>query len=192
MRHLIPIIISLISFGFIQTIHAQQGFKYGSHTMKIAGTSTLHDWESNVTKLSGNATISIDDNRLSGISQLQISIPVESIISTKGSIMDNKTYEALKSDKHPNITFKLSYVSNIQATGNAQVVTAQGNLTMAGSTKYISMEVKAILNSDGSITFQGSKDLKMTDFGVSPPTAMLGSIKTGDDITITFSMKLIK
>jgi hypothetical protein len=32
----------------------------------------------------------------------------------------------------------------------------------------------------------------MTDYGVSPPTAMLGTIKTGNDITVSFSSKIVK
>jgi hypothetical protein len=32
----------------------------------------------------------------------------------------------------------------------------------------------------------------MTDFGIGPPTALLGTLKTGDDITIAYTLHLAK
>ncbi len=35
------------------------------------------------------------------------------------------------------------------------------------------------------------KKLKMSDFGVEPPNAMLGTLKTDDEISISFKITLI-
>jgi hypothetical protein len=32
----------------------------------------------------------------------------------------------------------------------------------------------------------------MTDFKIDPPTALMGTMKTGDEITISFNVKLAK
>ena len=49
--------------------------------------------------------------------------------------------------------------------------------------------LKAIYQDSGDkITFSGEKELKMTDFNVTPPTAMFGAIKSGDDITIKYDV----
>jgi hypothetical protein len=37
----------------------------------------------------------------------------------------------------------------------------------------------------------GSKKLKMTEFDMVPPTALMGTIKTGDEVTVTFNLNLI-
>jgi hypothetical protein len=37
---------------------------------------------------------------------------------------------------------------------------------------------------------KGSKKIKMTDFNVEPPSFMFGSVKTGDEITVTFDVTL--
>jgi hypothetical protein len=42
--------------------------------------------------------------------------------------------------------------------------------------------------SGNRIQIKGSKKVKMTDFNISPPTAMLGTLKTGDEVTISFTL----
>jgi hypothetical protein len=42
---------------------------------------------------------------------------------------------------------------------------------------------------DKSFTVTGVKKMKMTDYNVKPPTALLGTIKTGNDITISYNLK---
>ena len=46
------------------------------------------------------------------------------------------------------------------------------------------------MNADKSITFNGSYKLKMTEYKVDPPTAMLGAIKTGDGIEVKYNLIL--
>ena len=43
---------------------------------------------------------------------------------------------------------------------------------------------------DGSIALTGSLSLLMTDFGVEPPTAMLGMMKTADQVTVKFELRV--
>ena len=50
------------------------------------------------------------------------------------------------------------------------------------------MDVYCLLNKDGTVTCTGSYTLKMTDYDVKPPTFMLGAMKTGDSITLNFTM----
>jgi filamentous hemagglutinin family protein len=46
------------------------------------------------------------------------------------------------------------------------------------------------VGSDGSVTFSGSKKLKMTDYGIKPPTALMGTMTVGDEVEIVFSVTL--
>ncbi|EPR65510.1 hypothetical protein ADICYQ_5431 [Cyclobacterium qasimii M12-11B] len=60
---------------------------------------------------------------------------------------------------------------------------------MAGNTQTVSFLLK-ILTEGESISLSGSADVKLTDFKVDPPTAVFGTIKTGDEMTINIKMKL--
>ena len=42
------------------------------------------------------------------------------------------------------------------------------------------------------IVFRGELTLKMSDYEISPPTALMGTIKTGDEVTIRFSIPFQK
>ena len=158
----------------------------GSSKMKITGSSNVHEWEENVNKTTGNASMDASENFQ--IDQLVFKAEVTSIKSTKGSIMDNKTYEALKSDKHPYIIFELDKVLKASPVSGGYWLNTQGYLTIAGTKKLVKLDVKAILNSDGSIAFEGTKVFNMSEFGIDPPTAMMGSMKVGDEVKIKFKI----
>jgi hypothetical protein len=46
------------------------------------------------------------------------------------------------------------------------------------------------VQADGSIAVRGSVPLFMSDFGIEPPTAMLGMLKTADQVTVKFELAL--
>ena len=165
------------------SLYAQNEYVLKANKVTVAGTSTLHDWESDVTKVEWSGTITTDNGKLTQINNVSVRIPVESIKSTKGRIMDSKTYEAFNSDKNPYITYKLQH-----AEVNGDMITANGQLTMAGATKSIPLKVKATVGANEEIRFSGFYDLKMTDYKMEPPTAVMGTIKVGDQITVKFDL----
>lgn len=158
--------------------------------MVVKGTSNLHNWESEVKEVRANGGMVLDATGLKMIQWLYVEIPVKTIKSPKGSIMDGKTYDALNADNYPNITYKLEKVSGLTKTAAGYGINATGSLTIAGTTNKIDLYVQAKVGNDGSITFNGSKKLKMTDYKVKPPTALMGTLTTGDEIEIAFQVTL--
>lgn len=149
-------------------------------TMSVSGTSTLHDWKSDVESISGSGQVTLENNEITEISGYTVTIPVESIKSGKKK-MDKKTFQALKQAEHPNIQYSVK--SFTRKTANS--LNCQGSLTIAGKTKPISMEVKYQLSTHG-LFISGELSLLMSDFDIAPPRAMAGTIKTGDKITISY------
>jgi polyisoprenoid-binding protein YceI len=145
--------------------------------MWVDGTSTVHDWTVDVERVSG--TLFQNGTKIDSV---KITVPVNSMKSGKSG-MDDKVYEALKSSRFPNISI---IGKNIDLSSGSAVV--QASVTIAGATKTVPVTVKRTVA--GSVaTYTGSVNLKMTDFRVSPPTAMLGAIKAGDAITLRFDLK---
>lgn len=165
--------------------HTLKSFK-----MSIAGTSSLHKWESSAGTATVKSDIVINEAGLEAINSLYLEVDGKSIKSTKGSVMDKKTWEALKTDQYPKITYQLSKIESITPAGGDYDIKALGNLTIAGVKQTISMTVKGKILSNGSLSIKGSKALKMTDFKIDPPTALMGTLKTGNDITISFDIVL--
>ncbi len=155
-------------------------------TITISGTSTLHDWESIVESPKGEYVF---DEKT--IKSLTLNIPVTSIKSKQEEkLMDKKTYEALNSDKNPTIIFQLTEPATPLINGSEAQVTLTGNLTIAGITKKISIKSSGKKNSSGAFQFTGVVPLKMSDYKIKPPVAMLGLIKTGDAINIMFDVTI--
>ncbi|WP_367391247.1 YceI family protein [Lewinella sp. LCG006] len=166
-----------------------QSYRLTKSDFSISGTSNLHDWESAVTKVSWRGTFSFSDGVLSELSDVKVNIPVDGITSTKGRIMDGKTHTALKAEEHPNIVFTLTS-ANITNNSNKSTVAAKGKLTVAGVTKTINLQVLFTPLADGQCQVTGTYPMKMTDYGIEPPTALLGTLTTGDDVTIKFNLTL--
>ena len=181
MKYTIAILLTAL---FTFTVQAQQQLQLIDVSLEIDGTSNIHDWTSVAETVTINGTYSQTEGKMT-IPTLRVKIPVESIKSSKGRIMDNKTYDALQSEQHPAITFTLKELSEI----NAALVKAVGTLTIAGKAKTISLTADRQLDGKGVLTFSGKKALKMTDFGIDPPTALLGTLKTGDDVTISYRLR---
>lgn len=188
MRRLFTVV--LVTVLFLSYTSAQNNFEITSSQMTVAGTSNVHEWESNVTKVNAKGDIVLEASTLKTIKNLTVEIPVGAIKSSKGSMMDKKTWSALQKDAHPTITYTLTKVNSLIKNGDSYDIKTTGNLTMAGETRAIEMTVKGKVLSDGSLQFEGSKKLKMTDFKIDPPTALMGAMKTGDEVTISFNVKL--
>ena len=173
-------------FGLIIfSAQAQETYEVADNSiMMIKGTSTLHDWESEVTEIKGKARLEVQ-NQCPQFEKVTLTIPVKSIKSGK-SAMDKNTYEALHEREYPTIQFALQQIKPL-ASGKIQ---ATGELRMVGTLRLVQVEAKYEVVSPSLIRLMGTHTMKMTDFGIEPPTAVFGTIKTGDEITINYTLYL--
>lgn len=178
--------LALISHMISLPSFAQPVYKpLASSKMIIAGTSSLHDWESEATTIKGTAKIRLDNENDIIIDDLDVTVPVTSLKSGKGS-MDKNTYNALKYEDHPSILFSLL---DYTLEGGSEI-NAIGQLTIAGSTKDVEMTVTYQVLNENQVKFSGEIPIDMTDFKIEPPTAMFGTIKTGKDVIVKYDVML--
>lgn len=144
--------------------------------VKIEGTSTLHAWSMEGTIIKGE---------IDAPAKATVIIPIASLKSEHAK-MDKLMAEALKAKTYPEIRYEMTSATSKTAGDNAFTMATQGKLTIAGVTKDITMDVQGTLGADGRYTLVGQAPLKMTAFGIKPPTAMLNTIRTGDDVKVTF------
>ncbi len=154
-------------------------------SMYIDGTSTLHDWTSTVEEISGSMNAELEGSKLKKIRSINLTIQVNSIKSGKSG-MDKNTYNALNESEYPTIKFKLKTYS-IGET----MLTLNGELTIAGTTKMIKIRTPYEMK-ESRIEIEGKYSMQMTDFNIEPPTAVMGTIKTGDDLVIRFYLVFAK
>lgn len=177
----------IVCHGTVLLSYAQQVYRPSADgVIKIEGTSTLHDWISESNTFKGNAKIQISEGQIKSLEDVKLIVPVSSIKSGK-SMMDKNAYTALKEKQFPEITFLVRSFEN----GKPGELKVRGDLSIAGITKNIEMPVTYEVISEKKVNFSGNTKIKMTDFNIDPPTAMMGTVKTGDEITITFNTPFI-
>jgi hypothetical protein len=188
MRHLflLPFLLGTLAAG------AQARYASSTIDLTVSGTSTLHDWTMKSVKAdcSGNFTIN-GAGQIVGVDELVFSTPATSLKSEHSS-MDNNAYKALKTDKNPVISYTVNTVTVAPAEAGGFVVTCKGKLSIAGASRDQDVIALCKLNPDNSINVTGTEKISMKAFSVDPPTFMLGTIKTGNEIVLAFHLILKK
>lgn len=164
---------------------AQTNYTASGVTIKVSGTSNLHDWDVKSSTATVSATITVSPaGAITAVSALNFTTPVEALKSEHNG-MDKNTYKALKKDANPNISFLLKTAT---VTGNT--IKCHGVLTIAGKGVETDVFVSYKVNADKTVTVTGTKTINMLDYGVEPPTALLGTIKTGKEVVLSFTVTM--
>jgi hypothetical protein len=100
--------------------------------------------------------------------------------------------KTLKADEYPNITLELCSLTFIEGAHDDewQKVKAETFLTIAGTTRTMNMMVKAKQSGENKFKVKTSEELKLTDFGIEPPTALLGLVKVKDEMILHLDLEV--
>ena len=153
----------------------------------VEGTSTRSDWTVQAKSVEGGVTLA-DAGSGSSVSGVQLNVDAAEIVSEKSSIMDRLIRGALKVEEHPTISYELVDATPADAEGDGFALQTSGRLTLAGVTNSVEMLVQGVDLGGGTFRYTGSTPLKMTDFDMTPPTAMFGALRTADDVTVHFEI----
>lgn len=162
----------------------------------VSGTSNVLDWSASTDNaLTRNVKITKDlpggDFFWVGVVQpgavesFDVVVPIAALKSDR----DNFTADmhvALKATQYPEIVFSLNRLEKKPGGANAF-----GVLKVAGVEKEIVLPLITTLRS-GNMLVLGQVQIDMTDFGIAPPTAMMGMLKTDPKVTIKFETTLAK
>lgn len=170
---------------------AQAPLRIATSKVTITGTTNVHGYTVTTSslKLTG-AKLGAFDGDLFALVQkpalleaFDVTIPVATLKSGKDGL-DKNMYKAMKSDKFAEITFKAKSVATT-ATG----VRALGALTIAGVTKDVTLDLTAE-RAGSNLSVAGEIPLVMTDYGITPPKAMMGMMKTDPKVVIKIQLVL--
>jgi hypothetical protein len=178
----------LLLFLWAAALGAEYTVRYeplpGESSVQLLGTSNLHDWTIKGSVIQGyvdvNETCQLNPKvqELSGLDQVMASvkthaeIPIPSLKSGHAG-MDKNTYKALKSEQYPRIIYNLEQISirtQPQPPRMTATFNAVGRLSVAGATRRMPMIVTAEPLDDKQFRVSGEIAIKMTDFGIRPPT----------------------
>ena len=176
------------------TVSAQSPLAIDSGKVTITGNSNVHAWTAATSKIRvtrariapAAAGGDLWETALKPgiIEAFEIAIPAASLTAPKGDL-DKNMHKALKVTEHADITFKLVRFETAAAGGTRAV----GILRIAGVEKEVALDITT-KRAGSTLAVSGRVDLLMTDYGIAPPKAMLGMLKTDPKVTITFDTVL--
>ncbi len=164
--------------------------------LTISGTSTMHDFTCKTEKMA--VYIDVDPGYTKDLTKIsnpivsvQVTIAVKSLKCGNGKI-DENMYKTLKADKNPVIKYTLSGYDILDGSTSPSGFAAKtkGTLTVVGQQKVVDMKVSAARLDAGKATAEGERTVLMTDFGIKPPSFMLGTLKVGNEIKVKFNIKV--
>ena len=157
--------------------------------LTINGTSNVHKWDCSTSSF--NAVIDAPKSAAADvgkqITSAKISIPVSSLECGEKKMNENMR-KAMHADQHPNVDFTMSGYTATPAANGASAVVVKGSLTINGVTKPVAIKGTATPDGKGGVRLEASTELHTPDYGVARVTAMLGTIRTGEDVTIVLSL----
>ena len=163
----------------------------------IEGSSNLRDWSCEATAL--DASLDLDGGRgleLRGVEavgklrRVQVSVPVNALKCGRGQ-MDRIMYKSLRADDEPDCRYIIGSFDVVASDEDAEVsFSALGTLRVAGRENAVKLDVVVEQLSDGSLRAQGALPILMTDYGIAPPTALFGVIRTENRIVVKFDLRV--
>jgi polyisoprenoid-binding protein YceI len=93
----------------------------------------------------------------------------------------------LESSNYPAIKFVSRSVSGVRKSGENRSFMLNGDLTLHGVTKPVSIPIDATIGKD-QIRATGEAKLKQSDYGMQPFERGMGFIKIGDEVKVSFEV----
>ncbi len=172
--------------------------------LTIEGTSTLHPWSSRtdslrlVFRLAPGTARPADARglealvRAQGVRGLVVDVPVRSLRSAKEPRLDKNLWKTMRADEFPTVQFELSSyaLDPTRAGSDTLAVHAQGTLAIRGRVQRVELDARVHAGVGGS-WLVGSKELLMSDYGIRPPTMMMGTLRVGNRIQVHYRLLLV-
>lgn len=164
-------------------------------SMMIIGSSTLHDWEVEAKDFSVQFQVpgpwfeAQENWEGSDVNELKVTVPVDKLDGGKKK-MNQDLRDALNFPEFQTIQFAWEQFSFKDETETGRKAEVEGSVTIAGETRKISFNAELSLSEWSQIVATGNVKLNMEEFGVKPPTAFFGVIRTDEVINLTFEVFL--
>jgi len=159
----------------------------------LEGSSNVRDWRCDATTL--DAAIDLDDegsyadaSSIARLRRVEVRVPTHALTCGR-SQMDNIMYKALHVDDEPECREIVGRFDVIAQSGEGdRSLVMQGTLRIAGRENVVRVPVELQQLRDGSLRAQGALPILMTDYGITPPTALFGVLRTENRIVVKFDL----
>jgi hypothetical protein len=159
----------------------------------VQGTSTVRGYECKAARFdarveSGPGAVGAVLAGEKAVSAVKLEVPVAEMDCGNGTMNDHMR-KALKATEHPVITFQLASYELAKASDGVQV-TLNGTLMIGGVEKPVVIASDVKEGADGTLHVVGAHDVMMKEFGLKPPSLMMGTMKVNERVKVHFDLLL--
>ena len=123
---------------------------------------------------------------------LDLRIPITAL-DCANRLMERDMRKALRAESHPEIRYRFRRLREARFTPAGAVpaftLVVDGDLELAGRSAPVAMTVSATRKGE-RIRLRAGMQVRMTDFGVEPPVALLGLIRARDALWVSLDLEL--
>lgn len=176
----------------IKPLAITYSFEQGSK-VSIDGTTNVKDFICNSKKLFSrqNAELKQKDSEKTSFNNAALDFNISSL-NCGNNGMNRDMMKAMKADRYPFISVKLTDAQidhgKILSLSGWTTIKINVSISIAGSTKNALISVQGKQTGNNLYRFVGQYSMLMTDFGITPPTALFGMVKVMDAIIVKFDL----
>jgi len=159
----------------------------------LEGTSNVRGWSCHAANL--DAWVEAASDRLTTdpgalatqLENVTVRVPVQSLKCGNG-VMDRRLYKALAAG-NSRAEFIVGRFNVLSSTSRPEPgLRTVGTITVAGRDKTLGVDVRTHRGPDGTLIAEGAIPVDMSDFGIVPPTAFFGALRTGNRVLVRFEL----
>jgi polyisoprenoid-binding protein YceI len=160
----------------------------------VAGTSTVRSFQCQAGSFdatvasSGTEAVAAVLAGEKAVTNVEVTVAAEKL-DCRNATMNEHMRKALKSKEFPTIAFRAS-AYELARVADSVAVTLTGHLTLGGVEKPVTIKALAKPGPNGTLLVSGTREVRMTEFGLKPPTLMLGTMKVDERVTVGFEIVL--
>lgn len=159
----------------------------------LEGSSNVRDWRCDATTL--DASVELDDYRarmsepvtVDRLRHVQVRVPARALTCGR-SQMDRIMYKALHVDGEPNCRQIVGRFDVVGRNNGEHELVMQGTLRVAGRERAVRLPIDVERARDGTLHARGALPILMTDYGITPPSAFFGVLRTENRIVVKFDL----
>lgn len=159
----------------------------------VEGGSTLRNFTCTATTFTADVEIAsprVEDrpslNSAEVLENAEIRVPVNRLDCGNGTI-NGHMRNALRAAENPEIRFRIASYELVPR-GEEVDLKLDGSLWLGDAERSVTVDASARVAENGTVQLVGSKDVRLSEFGIRAPSLLMGTLRVHDQVRIGFDL----
>jgi hypothetical protein len=158
--------------------------------LSVNGTTNINKFSCEIPTCDQTDTLTLVKGNKDIVLSGKIGLPIQSF-DCHNSMMTRDLRKTLKEKQFPRLYISFLSLSEFpELTAEPKHITGWVNIELAGTTKRFEINYQVSIDDQKVIHLVGSRDINFSDFNLIPPRKLGGMIKTNDQLTVAFHLKI--